>query len=191
MRMKAGTRLAATLVAGIAALGFSATSALASTTRAPSHGSAATANSWTATASMSTARATPTATALSNGRILVVGGATAELYDPVEGAWSPAGTLSQPRSGYFVAVRLADGRVLGADGQHEGRPRQLHRHAASRRARAGRGRQLAQRRAGKRRALRPGDRPVDAHWQPANAPLAPHRHALARRDGPGRRRSEE
>src|SRR5712692_5687893 len=47
MRMKAGTRLAATLVAGIAALGFSATSALASTTRAPSHGSAAKANSWT------------------------------------------------------------------------------------------------------------------------------------------------
>ena len=111
MRMKAGTRLAATLAAGIAALVFSATSALASPTHVLSLGSAATANSWTATASMSTARATPTATALSDGRILVVGGATAELYDPATGGWSPAGTLSQPRSGYFVAVRLADGRV--------------------------------------------------------------------------------
>src|SRR5262249_60662971 len=37
---------------------------------------------------------------------------------PVKGAWSPAGTLSQPRSGYFVAVRLADGRVLAAGGQY-------------------------------------------------------------------------
>src|SRR5215475_4657920 len=118
MRMKAGTRFAATLVAGMAALGLSATPGLASTAHALSHGSAATANSWTATAPMSTARATPTATALSNGRILVVGGATAELYDPVAGAWSPAGTLSQPRSGYFVAVRLADGRVLAAGGQY-------------------------------------------------------------------------
>src|SRR5262249_8857278 len=116
MRMKAGTRLAAILVAGVAALAFSATSAPASTTPVLSPGSAATASSWTATATMSTARATPTATALSDGRILVVGGATAELYDPGAGAWSPAGTLSKPRSGYFVAVRLADGRVLVAGG---------------------------------------------------------------------------
>ena len=118
MRMKAGTRLAATLAAGAALLALWATSALASTTPVLSRASAATANSWTATAPMSTARATPTATALSNGRILVVGGSTAELYDPVAGAWSPAGTLSQPRSGYFVAVRLADGRVLAAGGQY-------------------------------------------------------------------------
>jgi len=38
-----------------------------------------------------------TATRLSNGRVLVVGGAdvsTAEFYDPPTGTWLPAGTLS-------------------------------------------------------------------------------------------------
>jgi hypothetical protein len=44
-----------------------------------------TTGSWSATASMTTARRTATATRLASGRVLVVGGAevsTAELYDP-------------------------------------------------------------------------------------------------------------
>src|SRR5919197_2068752 len=76
------------------------------------------AGSWTATASMATARAHMTATRLGNGRILVVGGvgaATAELYDPPTGTWMPTGTLNEPR-GLHVAVRLTDGRVLVAGG---------------------------------------------------------------------------
>ena len=80
--------------------------------------SGAEAGSWTATASMSTARGSMTATRLGNGRVLVVGGAdvlTAELYDPPTGTWLPAGTLGEPR-GLHVAVRLADGRVLVAGG---------------------------------------------------------------------------
>ena len=81
------------------------------------------AGDWTATASMSTARASMTATRL-DGRVLVVGGeydstrdSTAELYDPATGTWILAGTLSQWRA-LHVAVRLADGRVLVAGGQY-------------------------------------------------------------------------
>jgi len=76
------------------------------------------AGSWTATQSMSVARSNLTATRLSNGRILVVGGAgesATELYDPSTGTWIPGGTLNEPRW-LHAAVRLADGRVLVAGG---------------------------------------------------------------------------
>lgn len=66
---------------------------LAAATTQQSLVSAASSNSWTATASMSTARASLTATRLSNGRVLVVGGAresTTELYDSAGGAWLTA-----------------------------------------------------------------------------------------------------
>ena len=84
---------------------------------APLASSASTAaGSWTATASMSIARASMTATPLADGRVLVVGGvgeSTTELYDPPTGTWIPGGTLNQPRW-LHVAVRLRDGRVLVA-----------------------------------------------------------------------------
>lgn len=70
-----------------------------------------------------------TATALTNGQMLIVGGvasensytASAELYDPETGGFTRTGSLSIGRA-YHTAALLKDGRVLvaggiGADGQ--------------------------------------------------------------------------
>jgi hypothetical protein len=86
----------------------------------------------TPTGSLVTGRPHATATLLSDGRVLVVGGyggwaypstalAVAELWDPESGSFREAGTLAQPRVGH-TATRLQDGRVLviggsGPDGQ--------------------------------------------------------------------------
>jgi N-acetylneuraminic acid mutarotase len=98
----------------------SGSSALREGVRSVSHQASVTtaAGSWTATASMSVARGTLTATLLGNGRVLVVGGAqesTTELYDPPTGTWIPGGTLNVPRW-LHAAVHLGDGRVLVAGG---------------------------------------------------------------------------
>jgi hypothetical protein len=74
---------------------------------------------WHPASPMLTARAGHTATLLDDGRVLVLGGAsgaaihTAEIYDPLTGAWSRTGNLNKPRFGH-TATRLADGRVLVA-----------------------------------------------------------------------------
>jgi hypothetical protein len=69
-------------------------------------------------------RAGHTATALPDGRVLVLGGypaersgplASAEVYDPRRGEFVPAGIMSSGRGGH-TATRLADGRVLIAGG---------------------------------------------------------------------------
>lgn len=69
-------------------------------------------------------RAAHAAAALPDGRVLVVGGfgrgentytATAELYDPSTGRFTPTGSLTTPRMDH-VAVLLDDGRVLLAGG---------------------------------------------------------------------------
>ncbi len=73
-------------------------------------------------------RAGHTATALKDGRVLVVGGegalgpavATAELFDPYTRTWAPVGSLSHARF-YHAAVLLNDGRVLVAGGKDENR----------------------------------------------------------------------
>ena len=63
-----------------------------------------------------------TATLLEDGRVLIAGGLilngtdseisdTAELYDPASGTFSPAGSMSQPRS-HHVAALLSSGKVL-------------------------------------------------------------------------------
>lgn len=71
---------------------------------------------------MSRARAAHTATTLSDGRVLVVGGfggsgkvAAAELYDPATTTSTPAGPMTTPRHSH-TATLLADGRVLIAGG---------------------------------------------------------------------------
>jgi hypothetical protein len=74
-----------------------------------------------ATAPMSRERGLhATATLLLDGRVLVVGGApdpnaSAELFDPTTGTFTPVGSLAIPRAG-FTATLLLDGRVLIAGG---------------------------------------------------------------------------
>jgi N-acetylneuraminic acid mutarotase len=82
---------------------------------------------WTLTGSLNTPRQFHQAAALANGKVLVVGGlgmngqgsfltlASAELYDPASGQWSPAGSLGTARFEHTVTL-LADGRVLVAGG---------------------------------------------------------------------------
>ena len=81
--------------------------------------------SWTPTGSMGTPRGGQTATLLPDGRVLVAGGysgaeaggvlASAELYDPGNGTWSPTGSMGTPRA-QDTATLLADGKVLVAGG---------------------------------------------------------------------------
>ncbi len=75
------------------------------------------------TTELSVARAGHTATALADGRVLIIGGRNAggevgdaEIYDPGSGTLSIAGTSAVPRSDHS-ATRLAGGRVLIADGR--------------------------------------------------------------------------
>jgi hypothetical protein len=86
---------------------------------------------FTRTGSMATARGSHTATLLSDGRVLVAGGqvatgalgdntfASAELYDPGTGGFSPTGSMSTGRVGH-TATLLTDGRVLIAGGRGAG-----------------------------------------------------------------------
>jgi N-acetylneuraminic acid mutarotase len=84
------------------------------------------ANTWTATASMSTDRASHTLTLLTSGQVLVAGGfsggwgvcnelSSAELYDSSAGTWFPTGNMTVARLG-FTATLLPDGQVLAAGG---------------------------------------------------------------------------
>ena len=81
------------------------------------------------TGSMAAARSYHTATLLPDGRVLVVGGsretvadwyflATAEIYDPTTGTFSPTGSMTTVRS-HHTATLLPDGRVLVAGGNYE------------------------------------------------------------------------
>jgi WD40 repeat protein len=81
---------------------------------------------FTATGSMQEARSFPTATLLSDGRVLIAGGdgttrtsslgsalSSAELYDPASGTFRATGPMTQARdSSMSTATRLSDGRVL-------------------------------------------------------------------------------
>ena len=75
------------------------------------------ANRWSTIASMAEARDEHTATPLSNGSVLVVGGigqSRAEVYDPARNLWS---TASSTTNRYLhTATRLPDGRILVVGG---------------------------------------------------------------------------
>ena len=81
------------------------------------------------TGGMLVARESHTATMLADGKVLVVGGhrgrrpsvtvyASAEIYDPAAGTFTPAGTMTRIRHKH-EAVLLQDGRVLIAGGSDE------------------------------------------------------------------------
>jgi MYXO-CTERM domain-containing protein len=81
---------------------------------------------WSPTGSMATARQSHTATLLPSGKVLVAGGwgwgsesqetfASAEVYDPATGTWSPTGALASARSSH-TATLLPSGKVLVTGG---------------------------------------------------------------------------
>ncbi|MFN2608029.1 MAG: kelch repeat-containing protein [Acidimicrobiales bacterium] len=88
---------------------------------------------WTATGPMTKGRLGHSLTALADGRVLAVGGtaiglaptggtqsvrpdASAEIFDPATGAWTPVASMATPRFEH-TATLMADGKVLIAGGQ--------------------------------------------------------------------------
>jgi len=71
---------------------------------------------------MTVGRLDATATLLPTGKVLVAGGednyvilASAELYDPSTGRWTPTGSMTTARYAH-TATLLPSGRVLAAGG---------------------------------------------------------------------------
>jgi hypothetical protein len=96
-------------------------------TAAPQNFNIQIAQSFSSTGSMETSRAFHSATLLNDGRVLVAGGqsaplvsssalASAELYDPVSGNFSPTGSLNAART-QQTATLLLNGMVLVAGGR--------------------------------------------------------------------------
>jgi N-acetylneuraminic acid mutarotase len=79
-------------------------------------------HTWAATGAMTVGRANFTATPMSNGKVLAASGsnlsgglASAEVYDPLTGAFTSAAAMHVPRS-MHAAVALPNGKVLVAGG---------------------------------------------------------------------------
>jgi hypothetical protein len=113
-----GATRAMMLLLGAALVAFVAACA-APPSRSPEHAGPGT---FSPTGSMTTGRFWPSVTLLQDGRVLVAGGldtslkplASAELYDPSTGSFSPTGRMATARSAQ--AALLADGRVLVVGG---------------------------------------------------------------------------
>jgi hypothetical protein len=78
-----------------------------------------TTGTFSATGSTRAGRSSQTATLLSDGRVLIVGGAdtvAGELYDPNTGTFGPAGSMTYFPNSDFSATLMSDGRVLIAGG---------------------------------------------------------------------------
>jgi len=103
--------LRALLVAGLLAAGLAVSPA------ASAAGNAS--GTWVKTGSMTTPRENPTTVLLHNGQVLVMGGVTAELYDPKTGKFSATGDMGAARGG-FTATVLQNGQVLVAGGDEGG-----------------------------------------------------------------------
>jgi hypothetical protein len=83
------------------------------------------AGTFSATGPMIAARDAHTATALKNGKVLIAGGgqfagdstplASAEIYDPSIGTFSPTGSMTEARK-YHTATLLSNGMVLVTGG---------------------------------------------------------------------------
>jgi Galactose oxidase, central domain len=83
---------------------------------------------FTATASMTSQRSQHTATLLTNGKVLLAGGAgddSAELFDPATATFTAAGVMTQSRSQH-TATLLNDGTVLVTGGSNDGRSTELY-----------------------------------------------------------------
>ena len=88
-------------------------------------------DTFSSTGSLASARGLHTATLLADGRVLVAGGgpaswsvggdylASAELYDPRSGTFTPTGPMTTQREDH-TATLLADGRVLITGGSDQG-----------------------------------------------------------------------
>ena len=80
------------------------------------------ADTWVSGGDSAIEREFHSAALLGNGKVLVIGGGdsesavdSVEIYDPVEGSWSPTESMIEPRRGPRATV-LADGRVLATGG---------------------------------------------------------------------------
>lgn len=82
---------------------------------------------WTLTNPLMIARSRHTASLLPDGKILIAGGYTgqlnnpistntAELFNPITNTWSMTDTMSFPRANH-IAIRLANGKILVAGGR--------------------------------------------------------------------------
>jgi hypothetical protein len=77
------------------------------------------AGAFKATGSMTVSRYAPVATTLEDGRVLVTGNGSADLYDPASGKFTATGRMVADRA-VPTSTLLADGRVLIAGGFEQG-----------------------------------------------------------------------